>query len=211
MASERIRVVLVEDHDLVREGLHALLMADPGFAVVGEARGVRDALRILEQTAPDVVLLDLRLGEEDGTAVAQAARAMPLPPRVLVLSAADGPNDLRAALNAGAAGYLLKRTSPERLREAIRKVHGGEQVIDQAFVPMLIGLPSEPRFAPELTPREQEVLDLVAQGLSNRRIAERLSIAPSTAQKHLEGLFRKFGAHDRTELVAQAFRRDLLR
>lgn len=207
---ERITVVLVEDHDLVRDGLRALLAADPGIEVVGQARDVAEALRVIGALSPHVVLLDLRLGEEDGAEVLRRFHGLPDAPRFLVLSAHERAGDLRTALDAGARGYLLKRATPELLRESIRRVRQGERVIDQAFVPMLAGLPAEPAHIPELTPREREVLDLVAEGLSNRRVAERLGITPSTARKHLESLLRKFAAHDRTELVAKAFRRDML-
>lgn len=207
---ERITVVLVEDHDLVRDGLRALLQADPGIEVAGQARDVAEAVRVIGDTKPDVVLLDLRLGEEDGAEVLRRLGGGPDGPRFLILSAHERPGDLRAALDAGARGYLLKRASPELLRQSIRRVREGERVIDQAFVPMLAGLPGEPAHIPELTARERDVLGLVAEGLSNRRVAERLGITPSTTRKHLESLLRKFAAQDRTELVAKAFRRDML-
>jgi len=201
-----IRVVIVEDHTLVREGLRSLLTAAPDIEVAGYGRCVAEALEVIEATSPHVVLLDLRLGEEDGLEVSRSLSSHPAGPEVLVLSAHERPSDLRAALNAGATGYLLKHTTPRLLVDAVRRVSGGHRVIDQAFVPLLVGLPSQTAELPDLTPREQQVLDLVAEGLANREIGERLGIARSTAQKHLESLFRKFDVHDRSGLVAKAFR-----
>jgi DNA-binding NarL/FixJ family response regulator len=205
-----IGVVIVEDHDLVRQGLRALLERDPAIAVVGEARNVQEALQVVAGSRPQVVLLDLRLGDEDGAEVSRLLRDSAPEVHVLVLSAHERSSDLRAAMAAGATGYLLKRTSPELLLESVRRVASGERVIDQAFVPFLVGLPSERGDTRDLSPREQQVLALVAEGLPNRLIAERLGISQSTAQTHMENLFRKFDCHDRTELVAKAFRQDFL-
>lgn len=205
-----IDVVIVEDHDLVRQGLRALLERDPAISVVGEARHVEEAISVVADSSPQVVLLDLRLGAEDGAEVSRRLREQAPDVRVLILSAHERSSDLRAAMAAGAAGYLLKRTSPELLLQSVRRVAEGERVIDQAFVPFLVGLPAERGDARDLSPREQQVLALVAEGLPNRLIAERLGISQSTAQTHMENLFRKFDCHDRTELVAKAFRRDLL-
>lgn len=208
--SGEIGVVIVEDHDLVRQGLRALLERDPGITVVGEARHVAEAIEVVVESEPQVVLLDLRLGQEDGAEVSRRLREEAPDVRVLVLSAHERSSDLRAAMAAGAAGYLLKRTSPDLLLESVRRVAEGERVIDQAFVPFLVGLPSERGDTRDLSPREQQVLALVAEGLPNRLIAERLGISQSTAQTHMENLFRKFDCHDRTELVAKAFRQDFL-
>lgn len=205
-----VRVVIVEDHDLVREGLRALLDTDERIEVVGHAGTVQEASTVIGQTCPDVVLLDLRLGDEDGAEVSRHLRTASSPAKVLVISAYERPSDLRKAMNAGAAGYLLKHSTPALLIESIHRVSAGQRVIDQAFVPLLVGLPTEREAPPELTPRERQVLDLVAEGLSNQAVADQLGITRSTAQKHVESLFGKFGVRDRAGLVAKAFRKDYL-
>jgi two-component system, NarL family, response regulator DegU len=207
-----ITIVLVEDHDLVREGLRTLLRLHDDLAVVGEAANVADAVRVVQELQPDIVLLDLRLGNEDGADVARRLRQFGSPVRILVLSVHDTSRHLRDALAAGADGYLLKSVSGDDLAEGIRKAVAGETVIGHEFVPKLLEDASRgmPLGQPTLTPREQEILELVAEGKANREVAERLNISARTAQKHLENLFKKLHVHDRTELVTQAFRRGLL-
>jgi DNA-binding NarL/FixJ family response regulator len=205
------RVVLVEDHDLVREGLRTVL-TQHDIEVVGEAAGIEDALTIIARTHPDLVLLDLRLGDEDGTEVARRVRAAQIVTKILVLSVHDSSRSLREAFSAGADGYLLKSVSGAGLVEGIRKAVAGDTVIGQEFVTRLLedavrGLDHRRN---DVTVREQEVLELVAEGLANREVAARLGISTRTAQKHVENLFKKFGVHDRTELVTFAFRSGLL-
>ena len=206
------RVVVVDDHHLVRDALRALLGRHDDLEVVGEAATVDDAVATVTRTDPDLVLLDLRLGEEDGTAVARRLRADGWQATILVLSVHDSSRYLREALAAGADGYLLKSVSGDGLAEGIRKAVAGDVVIGQEFVSQLLedaagGVRHD---RPELTPREQEVLDMIAEGLTNREIAGRLEISTRTAQKHVENLFKKFRVHDRTELAARAFRFGLL-
>ncbi|MGI9015865.1 MAG: response regulator [Euzebya sp.] len=210
--SDTIEVVIVDDHSLVREGLQSLLSRYPDIEVVGEAGGVEDALEVIAASKPDLVLLDLRLGEEEGVAVARRLRSMGSQVTVLMLSVHDSSRHLRDALAAGADGYLLKSVAGEDLAAGIRSAVAGETVIGQEFVPKLLedAQRGMPMGQPDVTSREREVLELVAEGLGNRQIAIRLEISARTAQKHLENLFKKFGVHDRTELVAHAFRRGLL-
>ena len=212
MARETIRVVIVDDHALVREGLRSLLGQYGDIAVVGEAGTVEDALEAVETLRPDLVLLDLRLDGEDGAEVARRLRATGSKVRILVLSVHDTSRHLREALAAGADGYLLKSVSAASLADGIRGAAAGQTVIGQEFVPKLLEDASRgvPMGEPELTPREQQVLELVAEGLANREIAEKLGISTRTAQKHLENLFKKVGVHDRTELVTRAFRQGML-
>jgi two-component system, NarL family, response regulator NreC len=207
-----ISVVIVDDHGLVREGLVSLLSRFDDIAIVGEAGTIADALRVVEEHAPDLVLLDLRLGEEDGVEVARRLRASGSRTTILVLSVHDSSRNLREALAAGADGYLLKSVGGEDLAKGIRAAVAGETVIGQEFVPKLLedAQRGVPLGRPEITAREQQVLELVADGLGNKEVAERLGISARTAQKHLENLFKKFKVHDRTELVAHAFRRGLL-
>jgi DNA-binding NarL/FixJ family response regulator len=207
-----IRIVLVEDHDLVREGLRSLLRQHDDLKIVGEAASVDDAVQVVLRQSPDIVLLDLRLGGEDGADVARTLRQSGSTVRILVLSVHDTSRHLRDALAAGADGYLLKSVSGDDLADGIRNAVAGETVIGHEFVPKLLEDASRgmPMGQPELTPREQEILELVAEGMANREVAERLNISARTAQKHLENLFKKLHVHDRTELVTQAFRRGLL-
>lgn len=211
--SGTVRVVLVDDHDLVREGLARLLAAvDVGIVVVGEAGGVEEALEEVAAREPDLVLLDLRLGEGSGLEVAQRLRAAGNCVAILVLSAHTSASSLRAALAAGADGFLLKSISGAELAEGIRRCVDGDTVIGEEFVPKLldslgrgVGVGQA-----ELTPREREVLELVAAGSSNTGIAEQLGVSSRTVQKHVQNLLRKLEAGDRAELVSQAFRRELL-
>jgi DNA-binding NarL/FixJ family response regulator len=210
--NKTISVVLVEDHDLVREGLRSLLNHQGDIDVVGEASNVTDAVTVVHGATPDLVLLDLRLGSEDGADVARQLRQAGSKVCILVLSVHDTSRHLREALAAGADGYLLKSVSGDILAEGIRNAVRGETVIGHEFVSKLLEDASRgmPMGQPQLTAREQEVLELVAEGMSNREIAEQLGISTRTAQKHLENLFKKVHVHDRTELVTQAFRRGLL-
>lgn len=202
-------VVIVDDHDLVREGLRSLLGRYDDIAVVGEAGSVDDALTVVHSTDPDLVLLDLGLGDEDGAEVARRLRSTGVGVRILVLSSHDTTDALRRALAAGVDGYLLKSVSAAGLADGIRAAAAGRTVIGEEFLPKLLadvagGGPVT------LTGREHEVLGMVAEGLGNRDLAARLGISPRTAQKHVENLFRKLDVHDRGNLVAQATRRGLL-
>lgn len=209
---QSIRVVLVDDHDLVREGLRSVLANHEDIEIVGEAATVDTAVSTVLEDSPDLVLLDLRLGEADGIEVARRVRQGGFEGKILVLSIHDTSRHLRDALAAGADGYLLKSVSGNALAQGIRGAVAGDTVIGQEFVPKLLedaarGVNVQ---RSEITAREFEVLELVAQGLANREIAERLDISTRTAQKHVENLFKKFNVHDRTELVANAFRRGLI-
>lgn len=204
--------MVVDDHDLVREGLRSLLAQFDDIELVGEAATAEAALEVVGQANPDLVLLDLRLGEQSGVDVARELRARGSRAKILVLSVHDTSQHLREALAAGADGYLLKSVSGQRLADGIRQAVSGVTVIGEEFVPKLVEefRRGTPGGAPQLTGREREVLDLVAEGLTNREVGERLGMSVRTAQKHVENLFKKFAVHDRAELVAVAFRRGVL-
>ncbi len=210
--SRPIGVVIVDDHSLVREGLRSLLAKFEDIDVVGEAGTVADAVATITDTDPDLVLLDMRLGEEEGVDVARQLRANGSTVTILMLSVHDSSRHLREALSAGADGYLLKSVAGADLAAGIRSAAAGQTVIGQEFVPKLLedARRGQPMGQPDVTKRELEILELVADGMGNREIAESLEISARTAQKHLENLFKKFDVHDRTELVAHAFRRGLL-
>jgi two-component system, NarL family, response regulator LiaR len=207
-----ISVVLVDDHALVREGLRRVLEQQDDIAVVGEAGSVDEAMKVIDEAQPQLVLLDLRLGSEDGAEVARRLRAQGSRTRILVLSVHDTSRHLRDALAAGADGYLLKSVTGEALAAGIRQAMLGETVIGPEFVPKLLeeAAKGTPAGRTDITAREREVLEHVADGMGNRELAERLGISTRTAQKHVENLFKKLQVHDRTELVAKAFRQGLL-
>lgn len=207
-----ISVVIVDDHDLVREGLRSLLAHYEDFDVTGEAADVDSAVAVITQQRPDLVLLDLRLGDTDGAEVARRVRAAGMDTKILVLSVHDTSAHLRSAMAAGADGYLLKSVTGQALADGIRNAVAGQTVIGHEFVPKLLADATRdtPVADPGITTREEQVLELVADGLGNRAIAERLGMSTRTAQKHVENLFKKLNVHDRTELVTAAFRRGLL-
>ena len=196
----------------MREGLRSLLSHYDDFDVVGEAASVDEAVEVIEQRRPHLVLLDLRLGDADGSDVARRVRASGIPLTILVLSVHDTSDHLRNAMAAGADGYLLKSVTGQALADGIRNAVAGQTVIGHEFVPKLLAdatretVPADPG----ITHREREVLELVASGLGNRAIADQLGMSTRTAQKHMENLFKKLNVHDRTELVTAAFRRGLL-
>lgn len=206
------RVVLVDDHALVRHGLRSLLESTGAIRVVGEAGDARTALETVIAQRPDVVLLDLRLGEQDGMQVARACRDTVPEARVLVVSAHGGSAELRRAFAEGADGFLLKGVTADQLVDAITRVAAGETVVDPEFMPALLDqIAGGGHESAQPTVREMEVLSLVADGMTAHEAAGRLGVSGRTVQKHLENLYRKLGVSNRAELVQQAFRRGLLR
>jgi len=210
--TRRHRVVLVDDHVVIREALSSLLGAVDDIDVVDTAGDVETAVLAVESSQPDVVLLDLSLGTEDGLEVVRRLRLAGSEVGVLVLSAHDTAQHLRAALAAGATGYLVKTSTVDVLADGVRAIAAGETVIGEEFVPKLLADATRRPAATstEVTEREREVLALVADGMGNREIGERLGISSRTAQKHLENLYKKFDVHDRTQLVTKAFRSGLI-
>ncbi len=203
------RVVLVDDHPVVRAGLRALLTAS-GVEVVGEAATADDALAVVQQSRPDVVLMDLQLADGgDGVTATAAIAALPDPPRVLILTTYDTDADILRAVEAGAAGYLLKDAEPQVLLDAVAAAARGETVLAPQVATRLMARVREP--TPELSARELDVMVLVAEGLTNREIARRLFVSEATVKSHLVHVFTKLGATSRTAAVAAARERGLLR
>ncbi|HEU5027634.1 MAG TPA: response regulator transcription factor [Spirillospora sp.] len=206
-----IRILLVDDHPVVRSGLRAMLLDRPGFALVGEAatgeEGVAEAARL----HPDVVLMDLQLGAgiHGSEATRRITAAGPRPPRVLVLTTFDSDSDILAAIEAGATGYLLKDAPPEKLHAAIRSAAAGDSTLAPSVASRLLGRMRAP--SATLTGRELEVLGLVAEGLSNRRISKRLFLSETTVKTHLVHIYAKLEVDSRTAAVAAATRRGLIR
>ena len=208
MSGETVRIVVADDHPVVREGLVAMLETQPDFAVVAQAATGRGALDAVARAAPDVLLLDLEMPELDGVGVLRALAAGAARPRVLVFTVFDADERIIAAVEAGASGYLLKGAPREEVFAAVRTVAAGGSLLTPVAVSAVLrrvrgeGAAPEPR--PTLTARERAVLEQLARGLANKQIAAALGISERTVKFHVGALFAKLGASTRTEAVAQA-------
>jgi DNA-binding NarL/FixJ family response regulator len=202
-----IRVLLVDDHPVVRAGIVALLGGVADLEVVGEASTGEEALSLAAALAPDVVLVDLALGS--GIDGVEVIRRLPDGTNTLVLTTYDSDADLDRAVSAGANGYLLKAGPPDELFRGIRTAARGETALSPRVATRLMNRVREP--APALSPREIEILELLATGLSNQRIARRLFISEATVKTHLVHIFAKLGVDTRTAAVTAAVERRLIR
>ena len=204
-----IRIVIADDHPVVRAGLQGMLVSQPDFDVIAEASTGGEAVDLVMALRPDVVLMDLRMPEMDGVgAISQIVAEQP-DAHVLVLTTYDTDAEIVRAVGAGATGYLLKDTPREELCRAIRAAARGESVLAPVVAARLMGRVREPD-QEELSGREIEVLDLVAGGTSNKEIGNRLHISDSTVKSHLSHIFGKLGVDDRTAAVTAAFERGIL-
>ncbi|QBJ97572.1 response regulator transcription factor [Rhodococcus sp. ABRD24] len=207
--SGEVRVLLVDDHPVVRAGLRALLASHDGVEVVAEASSGEEAVTLAAIAKPDVVLMDLRLGAGmDGAQATAGIVAAENPPRVVVLTTYDTDADILRAVEAGAAGYLLKDTDPQVLIESVFAAARGETVLDPDVAQRLYRRMQQPRA--ELSAREVEVIALVARGLSNRAIAKQLFVSEATVKSHLVHAFTKLAVDSRTAAVAAARERGLI-
>ena len=207
--SGAIRILLADDHPVVRDGLRGMLASEDGFQVVGEAASGPEAVAVCDRERPDVVLMDLQMPEMDGaTATAEITARFPVT-RVLVLTTYDTDSDILRAVEAGAAGYLLKDTPRERLFPAIQAAARGETVLAPAVATRLVSRMRRPA-EEALTAREVEVLELVARGSSNADIAAALFISEATVKTHLLHSFAKLGVDDRTAAVVAALERGII-
>lgn len=210
-----LRILLADDHAMLRDGVRMVLESHPGFEVVGTADNGRDAVALVKDLQPDIAVLDVAMPEVNGLEATHAIRQCCPATRIVVLSMHEGEEYLREALRAGAAGYVLKRAAAKELVGAINAVRRGESYLDPALTRTLISdyvrQVERGDEAPELlTERELEVLTLVAEGLTNRQIALQLNISIKTVQTHRANLMDKLNLHDRTELVRYAIRRGLI-
>lgn len=196
-------MLLVDDHPVVREGLRAVLALRSDCEVAGEAADGESALDEYARLRPDVVVMDLRLPGLSGLATIAELRRRDPAARVLVLTSFGGDAEIRRALDAGALGVVLKGAAGRELAEAIRRVHAGERCLSEGAEEEL----RAGRGLPELTPRELEVLGLVAEGLRNQEIAAALGLGVGTVKVHLNRILEKLDAQDRTEAVTRALRR----
>ena len=209
----KIRLLVADDHPMLREGLVAVLGTQPDFEVVGEAADGDEVVRLAESLGPDVILLDLEMPGTDGVAALERLREAGSTARTVVFTAYDTDERILGSLRAGARGYLLKGASRQEIFGAIRTVHAGGSLMQPAVTDRLLeridrgGGPD----TGNLTPRELEVLSLLARGLKNAEIAERLFISERTVKFHVGSILAKLGADNRTEAVTIAVNRSLVR
>ena len=217
--TDHIRIQLIEDHSIVRAGLRMLIESHPGLTIVGEAANGAEALAQIESQQPDIVLLDLGLGEESGIDLLPRLLSAAERARVILLTGVLDPEQHRRAVRLGAMGIVLKEEAAQVLLEAIRKVHAGEVWLDPSMVTNMLSELSRPRQAgapdPEaakiasLSERECEIIALLCQGMPNKQVANKLSISEVTVRYHLGHIYRKLGVEGRLELVIYAFRHGL--
>lgn len=208
--SAAIRLLIVDDHPVVRDGLRGIFAVEAGFEVVGEAQDGAEAIARASELKPDVVLMDLRMPAMGGVeAIARLRETVP-PARVLVLTTYDSDHDVLPAIEAGATGYLLKDAPRDQLVRAVRAAYRGEPVLSPSVAGRLMGRVRRPP-EDELSQRELEVLSLVAGGSGNREAAARLFVSEATIKTHLLHIYGKLGVRDRAAAVGEAYRRKLLR
>ena len=212
-----IRVLIVDDHAVVREGLRTYLALQDGIDVVGEAGDGEAALEQAAALAPDVILMDLVMPVRDGIGAMQELRVRGATSRVIVLTSFTDDERIMPAIQAGAAGYLLKNVQPAELARAVRAAHAGAALLDPVVAARLVEAVVQQRAAaagapqpPELTPREQEVLDLIVAGMANKRIALELGLSEKTVKAHVGHLLAKLGVADRTQAALLAVRTGLV-
>lgn len=202
---DKIKILLVDDHILVRMGLVSATKVEPDMEVVAEAEDGEEALRAFRQHQPDVVILDLRMPKTDGLELIGLLRNESRSARILVLSNYAGGDDIKGALQAGASGYVVKGMPLDHLLQAIRTVYSGANYIPPEIATRLAG-----RIQSQLSDRELEVLRLIAKGRSNKEIGAHLAISESTVKLHVSNLLTKLGVVDRTQAVVHALKRHLL-
>jgi two-component system, NarL family, response regulator len=203
-----IRVLIADDHPVVREGLAAILRSEPDIQVVAEATDGVHACALYDQHLPDVVILDLRMPRKDGLKVVTELMSSRRPkPRIIVMTTYETEEDVRRALHAGAKGYLVKGALPDQILETVRRVAGGEALVPTRIASVL----TESLSHPELSPRELQVLRQMAAGDSNKETGQKLNITEHTVKAHVKAILLKLGAVGRTEAIAIAMKRGLLR
>lgn len=206
LTTTRIRVLCIDDHPLVRKGIAAILSNEADIELVAEGGSGRDAVALYRQYHPDVTLMDLRMPDLDGIGAVKLIRQEFPEARIIALTSFDGDQDIYRSLEAGVRGYLLKETVHTEILNAIRKVYSGKKLMSQEVAQRLT------EYFPQvaLTPREVEVLTLVAQGLANKEIAARLGTASGTVKIHVQNILSKLCATDRTHAVTIALQRGII-
>jgi DNA-binding NarL/FixJ family response regulator len=216
--TDRVRIVLVDDDDLMRAGLRSVLSSDETIEVVGEAGDGREAVDRIRQLRPDLVLMDIRMPDLDGISATREVLAASPDVKVVVLTTFEQDDYIFDALSAGASGFLLKRTKPEELIAAIHTVAEGDSLLSPSVTRRVVDrMATQPspvktsRRLDRLTPREREVLELVGRGLSNREIAEAFVIEESTVKTHVKRILMKLGLRDRVQAVILAYETGVIR
>ncbi|MFI5691523.1 response regulator [Kribbella sp. NPDC051586] len=206
-----IRLLIADDHPVVRDGLSAMFAAEPGFEVVGQAGDGAEAIDLAETLRPDVILMDLQMPGVNGLAAISALTERAVASRVLVLTTYDTDGYVVPAIEAGATGYLLKDAPRDELLRAVRAAADGTSVLAPSVANTLMNHVRMPPTPDIVSPRELEVIELVAAGNTNREIAAHLFISEATVKTHLLNIYAKLGVPDRASAVAEAFRRGLLK
>lgn len=210
-ATTPIRVMIVDDHDMVRRGLRAFLMAQQDLQLVGEASNGKQALLVCDQTQPHVILMDLVMPEMSGAEATREIRARCPEVQIIALTSFEDKDLVQNALRAGAISYLLKNVSAHELADAIRAAHAGRSTLAPEAAQALIETATRPKgLGHDLTPREREVLALMVEGLTNPQIARRLVVSRSTAKAHVSNILSKLGASNRAEAIALTLQNRLL-
>jgi DNA-binding NarL/FixJ family response regulator len=204
-----IRLLIVDDHPVVRDGLSGIFAGDPDFEVVGQAANGAEAVTRAEQLEADVVLMDLRMPEMGGVEAIKQLRKRVPSAHVIVLTTYDTDNEVLSAIEAGATAYLLKDAPREELIRAVRAAHRGESVLSPSVAGRLMGRALRPA-TDAISPRELEVLKLVAGGANNREAAAKLFVSEATIKTHLLHVYEKLGVRDRAAAVSEAYKRHLI-
>jgi two-component system, NarL family, response regulator len=207
-SSDVITLMIVDDHPVVREGLAAILKSQKDIKIVAEAGDGEEACKLYDEFSPDVVLLDLRMPNKDGLgAIMELMARNPPKPRIIVMTTYESEEDIRRTLKAGAKGYLAKGTAPQEIRDAVRKVARGDSLLPPSIASKL----AESMAHPELSERELQVLQYMANGRSNKEIGQVLFISENTVKAHVKSILAKLDAMGRTEAIAIAFKRGLIK
>jgi len=206
LITDRIRVIVVDDHAIVRQGISDVLASDPAFEIVGLAKNGEDAAALAAEMHADVALMDLSMPGIDGIEATRRTIAASPGIRVVMLTSFAEPQHVNAALDAGAIGYLLKDAEPDELIRGVKAAARGEAPFSPRAAGALLARRSEHRQAEDLTPREREVLELVGQGLANKQISRKLGIKEKTVKAHLTNVFQRIGVSDRTSAALWASR-----
>jgi DNA-binding NarL/FixJ family response regulator len=208
-ANLSIRLLIVDDHPVVRDGLSGIFAGDQEFEVVGQAANGLEAVTKAQELQPDVVLMDLRMPEMGGVDAIKQLRKLSPSAHVLVLTTYDTDNEVLSAIEAGATGYLLKDAPREELIRAVRAAHKGESVLSLSVAGRLMGRARQPA-TDAISPRELEVIKLIAGGANNREAAAKLFVSEATIKTHLLHVFEKLGVRDRAAAVSEAYKRHLI-
>jgi DNA-binding NarL/FixJ family response regulator len=217
--TDRTRVLLIDDHEMARRGLEAMLSTAPWIEVVGDADDCASGMLAVERLRPDIVLLDIRMPDADGLTCLEQIKARPEPVAVVMVTLYDDRRYVLEAIRRGAAGYLLKDATTNEVISTLQSVADGQLAIDPQLLrealssrdePLNTGTPRQRAEAYSVTPREHDVLTLVAEGLTNKEIGARLTISEDTVKKHVQNIIWKLRAADRTQAAIMAFRMGLL-